>query len=65
MECVTYLGPVTDAISFSDLQERLDGLLQSIIHVVVVEDTGGATVCELVGVGLPKVVPWERPVIQS
>lgn len=52
-------------MSLSDLQERLDGLLQSLIHIVVIEDAGSATVGQLVGMSLAQVVPGKRPVIQS
>jgi hypothetical protein len=60
-----YLGPVTNAMSLSDLQERLDGLLQTLIHVVVIEDAGGAAVGQLVGMSLSQVIPGKGPMIQS
>lgn len=59
-----YLGSIADAMAFSDLQKRLDVLLQVGIHEVVIEHTGSAAVCELVGMSLTQVVPRKRPMVQ-
>lgn len=61
----THLGPVANPNAFPDLQECLDGLLQVPIHVVVIEDTGSATVSEHVCMSLPQVIPWKGPMVQS
>ncbi len=52
-------------MSLSDLQERLDRLLQTLIDVVVIEDAGGAAVGQLVGMSLSQVIPRKGPMIQS
>ena len=61
---MTNLGSVADAVSFPDFQKRLDAWLQVCIHEMVIEDTWGATLGELVGMGFCQVAPWEWPMIQ-
>lgn len=48
----------------SKLDQSFDLWLKVGVHEVVVEHTGCAAMCELVGVCLPQVVPWEGPMIQ-
>ena len=52
-------------MAFSDLQKRLDALLQVGVHEVIIEHTGSAAVGELVGMRLAQVVPRKRPMIQG
>lgn len=42
-----------------------DGFAQAVVPEVVVEDAGGAWMCEDVGIPLMYMIPWEGPMVQG
>ena len=60
-----HLGPVGYAVLLAQLEQGFDGGLQVCVHEVVIEDAWRATVCQLVGMCLTKMVPGKWPMIQG
>lgn len=59
-----HLRPVSNAMPLSKLDQGFDGRLKVAIHEVVIEDTWGATVRQLIGMCLAQMVPGKWPMIQ-